>query len=171
MKILIIVDMQNDFISGSLGSKQAQEIIPNIVDKINKKEYNRIFLTQDYHEKEKYLSSQEGKKLPIIHCEPNTHGYQINKDIFNAVKESNIEYDIIQKSTFGTFKFNFFKKNDIIEIFGVATDICVITNALILKTQYPENQIIVDSKCCAGITPESHEAALQVMKMCQIEVI
>ena len=175
MKILVVVDMQNDFIDGTLGTKEAQAIVPNVIKKI--KEYtnnnDQIILTQDTHYNENYLETLEGKKLPIKHCIQNTYGHQINEDILNA----GIYRTIITKETFGTFDIaryyrDLFKASDSIELVGLCTDICVISNAIILKAAFPNTPIIVDSKCCAGSTPKAHEKALDLMKnSLQIEVI
>lgn len=166
-KILIVVDMQNDFITGSLGTKEAQAIVPNVKKKIE--EYNargyEIFCTKDTHF-EDYLETNEGKNLPIKHCIKYTNGWDISKElnVDNAM--------FINKNTFGYSGWRGFSlDNDDIEIVGLCTDICVISNALILKAAYPEINITVDANCCAGTTPENHKAALTVMKSCQINVI
>lgn len=174
-KILIVVDMQNDFINGALGTREAQAIVPNVKNKIN--EYlNRgdtIIFTRDTHG-EDYLRTAEGKKLPVEHCMRNTVGWEIPSDIVpdNAY--------CIDKETFGYAFWNHERRisepyirgnNCTIEIVGLCTDICVISNALIIKAVYPQANIVVDATCCAGVTPETHEAALLTMKSCQIDVI
>lgn len=168
-KILIVVDVQNDFVIGSLGSPQAKAIIPNVKAKIN--EYNdrgdKIIFTRDTHD-ENYLETQEGKYLPVLHCVSGTPGWEIYDHL-----DKNTSYDYIDKETFGwngwSGKIN--DPIDEIEIIGLCTDICIVTNALILKTLFPETVITVDASCCAGVTEESHKAALLVMRSCQVNVI
>ena len=164
-RVLIVIDMQNDFVTGALGSKEAQAIVPNVQAKI--KEYadrgDRIIFTRDTHE-ENYLDTAEGKKLPVIHCIKGTDGWQI----IPQLEVEGCEY--IDKPTFGWLNWGGFGKHDEIELVGVCTDICVVSNALILKAMYPEAVISVDAGCCAGVTPEKHEAALETMKSCQIDV-
>lgn len=174
MKILVVVDMQNDFIDGSLGTKEAQAIVPKVVDKINNFEGDLIIATQDTHYSN-YLETNEGKRLPVEHCLYGEPGWDINDDIFNLILGK--EFRLINKQTFGTNALpNLISMETLsnepleIELVGLCTDICVVTNALLLKTAFPNALISVDSSCCAGVTPESHEAALTTMKMCQIEV-
>lgn len=166
-KILIVVDMQKDFIDGSLGTKEAQAIVPNVKKKIEeyKARGDEVIFTRDTHY-ENYLETNEGKHLPVKHCIKDTFGWQIAEEL---------DTDgcvCIDKETFG---FNHWKElgEDIesIELVGLCTDICVVSNALILKATCPEADIAVDASCCAGVTPESHQAALTTMKMCQINVI
>lgn len=175
MKYLIVVDMQNDFIDGSLGSNAAQDIVPNVIEKI--KSFNgAIIFTKDTH-KDNYLQTQEGKKLPIEHCILGTDGYQIKQTFFDAAKGK--QTHIASKQTFGYCNWqSIFGQNhdnmrelESIELIGVCTDICVISNALILKALYPEVPIAVDKSCCAGTCLENHEAALKVMQSCQIEIV
>lgn len=164
-KTLIVVDMQNDFVSGTLGTKEAQVIIPNIKKKIQEYFNNgdEIIFTRDTHE-EDYLKTNEGKHLPIKHCIFGTHGWQV----VDGLEVPNCAY--ISKPNFGWVHWN--RRNfEEIEIVGLCTDICVVSNALILKAMFPEINIAVDATCCAGTTPENHKAALQVMKSCQINVI
>jgi nicotinamidase-related amidase len=174
MKVLVVVDMQNDFIDGALGTKEAQAIVPNVKKKIE--EYKNlvdgeIVFTQDTHYTN-YLLTNEGKNLPVEHCIYGTHGWELREDIHNPYGNIAIH---VQKDTFGylDWKFPIWKDETIerIELVGLCTDICVVSNALILKATYPEIDIIVDASCCAGVTPESHKAALTTMKMCQINVI
>ena len=167
-KYLVVVDMQNDFITGSLGTKEAQAIVPNVQKKIEeyKKSGNDIFFTRDTHY-ENYLRTNEGHHLPVEHCIKNTFGWQISDKLDTESAKC-----IIDKTTFGFrswWEYDF--DCDEIELVGLCTDICVVSNALILKATYPEMQITVDASCCAGVTPESHKAALTTMKMCQINVI
>lgn len=165
MKTLIVVDMQNDFIDGALGTKEAQAIVPNVKKKI--KEYksrgDEIIFTRDTHEAN-YLDTNEGKHLPVEHCIYGTHGWEIA----NGLEVENCWY--VNKPTFGWTHWNKHDFNEV-EIIGLCTDICIVSNALILKAMFPEINITVDASCCAGVTPESHNAALTTMKMCQINVI
>jgi nicotinamidase-related amidase len=173
-KILVVVDMQNDFITGSLGTEEAQKIVPNVEKKIESyiADDHYIIMTQDTHEDD-YLETLEGKMLPVKHCIADTEGWKIHESlIFNK------QVVVLEKCTFGTFQFavvhlgmDEIKDEDEIEIVGLCTDICVISNALILRSLYPNNRIICDASCCAGTAPEKHDAALEVMKSCQIEVI
>lgn len=164
-KLLIVIDMQNDFVTGSLGSKEAQAIVPKVQEKI--KEYknrgDRVIFTRDTHGAN-YLDTAEGRKLPVKHCIKDTEGWQIVPEL----QAESCEY--INKPTFGWLYWNDFGETDEIELIGVCTDICVISNALILKAKYPEAVISVDASCCAGVTPEKHQAALETMKSCQIDV-
>lgn len=166
MKTLIVIDMQNDFIDGALGTKEAQAIVPNVKKKIE--EYNArgdaIVFTRDTHFSN-YLDTNEGKHLPVKHCIEGTYGWQIS---------SELDYEsrpIVDKLTFGNLHWKSFFDFEEVELVGLCTDICVVSNALILKAMYPEINITVDASCCAGVTPESHQAALTTMKMCQINVI
>lgn len=178
MKVYMCVDMQNDFISGPLGTKEAQKILPKVVNKINKipiTEY--IVFTKDTHF-EDYLDTLEGKNLPVAHCIDGTEGREIHEDIVRAIdSRPELEHNVFSKNTFGCIKaaehllYLSRGKIEAIEIFGLCTDICVISNALLLKAVLPEVEIIVDASCCAGVTPESHKTALAAMKSCQIRVI
>lgn len=175
-KTLIVVDMQNDFVTGALGSKEAVAIVPNVQRKIE--EYisagHEVIFTRDTHG-ENYLSTNEGKHLPVPHCIKGTHGWQIMAELDREHCEH------IDKPTFGftpwnikfdnSFRITEQRKFEEIEIVGVCTDICVVSNALILKALFPEINITVDASCCAGVTPESHQAALATMKSCQINVV
>ena len=174
-KILIVVDMQNDFIDGVLGSEEAKTIVPKVKEKISEyqKNNNSIVFTRDTHD-ENYLRTAEGKKLPIEHCIFGTHGWNI------GLKVVPDNYEIIDKTTFGYKKWESkldkymygYYPNDIqIELCGLDSDICVITNALIIKTLYPDVEVTVDASCCAGSTPEKHKAAFEVMKSCHINVV
>ena len=164
-KTLIVVDCQNDFIDGALGTKEAQAIVPNVKKKIE--EYaargDDIIFTRDTHAMN-YLETNEGKHLPVKHCIYGTHGWRIADEL----EVANCAY--IDKPTFGWMHWD---KHDFeeIELVGLCTDICVASNALILKATFPDIDITVDASCCAGVTPESHKAALATMKMCQINVI
>ena len=167
MKYLIVVDMQNDFITGSLGSKLAEKILPQVINKVKTYDGEVIF-TRDTHF-ENYLSTQEGKNLPVEHCVKDTFGWEICNELKPYAKT------IVDKPSFGSVELPFVIKsfsNDIeeIELCGLCTDICVISNATILKAFFPEVKIKVDSSCCAGVTVESHENALNAMKSIQIEI-
>lgn len=172
--LLIVVDMQNDFISGSLGTPEARAIVPRIVSKIKAAE--KVYFTMDVHFDD-YLDTAEGKALPIPHCISNTRGCLQPPEIATACSEPNKSIGF-SKNTFGSTHLmqrigalarN--KKLESIEFVGVCTDICVITNVLMAKTIAPEVPIFVDASCCAGTTPERHRAALDVMKSCQIQII
>ena len=172
-KILIVVDMQKDFIDGALGTKEAQAIVDNAVKKIENFD-GAIYVTYDTHF-EDYMETEEGKNLPIIHCVRDTEGWKLNEKI-QAALDKKETYTEIEKITFGSIDLPFVlaEENEMddceIELIGLCTDICVVSNALILKANYPENIISVDSSCCAGVTPEKHEAALETMRSCQIIV-
>lgn len=174
MKTLIIIDMQEDFTRGALFNQSAIDIIPSIVEKI-KNHNGPIILTRDTHY-ENYLNTPEGKLLPVPHCIEGTSGHEIVKEILDVIPDNAI---ILNKPTFGyngwdtinTKEFEILKNSDEIELVGTCTDICVVSNALILKSKFPEPNYIVDSNCCAGLTPEKHEAALEVMRSCQITVL
>lgn len=167
MKLLIVVDMQNDFIDGALGTKEAEVIVGNVKEKIEqyRKNGDRIIFTRDTHQTD-YLQTSEGKKLPVEHCIENTEGWQIAEEIEDAGCVH------IDKPNFGWLGWQDmdFEGIESIELAGLCTDICVVSNALILKAVYPDIPITVDAGCCAGVTPESHEAALLTMKMCQVDI-
>ena len=173
MKILVVVDMQNDFITGSLGSPEAQAIVPNVKKKIEEaaKNGDLIVYTKDTHFQD-YLDTKEGKKLPVEHCLINSDGWQIPDEILPPVGYTNTE--VIEKYTFGSLLLAELLARvecDEIELVGLCTDICVVSNALLLKARvYNDIDISVDATCCAGVTPETHEAALKTMELCQINV-
>ena len=164
-KTLLVIDMQNDFIDMALGTKEAVAIVPAVKAKIAayKKAGDEIIYTRDTHE-ENYLQSAEGQKLPVPHCIRNTKGWEIADGLYTEGAR------IIDKPNFG---WPHWDREDLesVEIIGLCTDICVVSNALIIKATFPDIPVTVDSRCCAGVTPESHEAALLTMKMCQIDVI
>lgn len=165
-KALVVVDMQIDFVTGALGTKEAQEIVPAVRKKIMQyiKEKQKIIFTKDTHQ-ENYLCTQEGKKLPVKHCIKGTEGWEIIPELSEYVTK------VIEKPTFGATALpEQVKEAECIELVGLCTDICVISNAMLLKAYYPERIICVDASCCAGVTPQSHQNALEAMKMCQIEV-
>lgn len=171
-KVLIVVDMQNDFIDGALGTKEAVAIVPNVEKKIAEFEGDVIY-TQDTHF-EDYMETQEGKKLPVPHCIKGTEGWKLAPGILALCEAKNSR--TIEKITFGSkelpglLKENYPEGPDEIELVGLCTDICVISNAMLLKAWFPEVKITVDRSCCAGVTSESHKNALEAMKMCQINI-
>lgn len=164
-KTLIVIDMQNDFIDMALGTKEAVAIVPNVKAKIAEyaKNGDEIIFTRDTHFAN-YSETPEGKKLPVPHCIRGTKGWEIADGLYVQGAK------IIDKPTFGYRDWQMESLEDV-EIIGLCTDICVVSNALIIKANFPEANVKVDSSCCAGVTPESHEAALLTMKMCQIDVI
>lgn len=196
LKVLVIVDAQNDFIDGSLANQEAQAAIPAILEKIKNFDGDAIYLTMDTHQSN-YLATPEGQKLPVEHCVYATKGWQINEEIVKAVEARELlgmRIEYILKPTFGSVEPTVACEKSLtelildmelnaaheaskkvameIEMCGFCTDICVISNALILKAYtYDFAEITVDSTCCAGVTPEKHNAALEVMKSCQINVI
>ena len=174
-KVLIVVDMQNDFITGSLGTKEAEAIVPRVIKKIEdyKARGERVFFTRDTHF-EDYLTTQEGTKLPVEHCIKSTWGWELAASIENEVEPNT---PVIDKLTFGStalgeqIKALNDKEAVEVELVGLCTDICVVSNALILKAYCPEMPLTVDASCCAGVTPETHTSALTTLKMCQVNVI
>lgn len=187
MKVLVIVDMQTDFISGSLGTPEAQAIVPNVVNKLKAHKHTDtvVLFTKDTHH-ENYLNTPEGKKLPIPHCIEGTLGWSIAKPIaseFNAdgymtYSSGTVINSRVLKPTFGSYELirvldEINTGNEIteIEFCGLVTNICLVSNVLMTKAAFPDIPIIVDSSCCAGTTPEKHAAAIEVMKSCQIDVI
>ncbi len=167
MKYLIVVDMQNDFITGSLGSEFAKAIVPNVVEKVKNFD-GKVIFTRDTHFAD-YMQTLEGINLPVEHCIKDTDGWQICNELKPYVNE------IVDKITFGSVELpeilcNYDEEIEKIELCGLCTDICVISNAMILKATFPEVKISVDSKCCAGVSVESHNTALDAMKAVQIEV-
>lgn len=167
-KLLIIIDMQNDFIDGSLANVEAQKIVPGIVNLLHNWNGD-VIVTRDTHQEE-YLDTQEGKYLPIKHCIENTEGWAINSDILHALPVTRTE--VLDKPTFGSLALiTDAPIYDEIYLCGTCTDICVISNALILKAAVQETPIKVFGNLCAGSTIEKHKEALDVMKSCQIEVI
>ncbi|WP_303841202.1 cysteine hydrolase family protein [Selenomonas ruminantium] len=170
-KIIVVVDMQNDFINGSLGTKEAQEMLPRLKNKLQQAADSgsaELIFTMDTHG-ENYLSTQEGKNLPIEHCIKGSHGWEITPELQDFVRQAKA---VVEKPTFGSLALpKLLGDADEVELVGLCTDICVISNALLIKAAYPEIQISVDANCCAGVTPESHRNALAAMKMCQIKVL
>ncbi len=169
--LLIVVDMQNDFIDGALGTKEAVAIVANVKMKIEEFE-GRVLFTRDTHF-DNYLDTQEGKNLPVKHCIKNTEGWQIRSEL-EVLRKT----DAIDKVTFGSMELgpklqalNEEEKIDSITVVGLCTDICVISNVMIAKAFLPEVPVIVDANCCAGVSVETHENALKAMEVCQVKVI
>lgn len=164
-RTLIVVDMQNDFIDGSLGTKEAVSIVEKVNAKIQsyKEENGEIIFTRDTHQ-DNYLETNEGKHLPVKHCIENTKGWKISDklDTTGAI--------LVDKPSFGYTDWGKYDFEEV-ELIGLCTDICVVSNALMIKALFPEIKVSVDANCCAGVTPDSHLAALTTMKMCQVEVI
>jgi len=164
-KTLIVIDMQNDFIDMALGTKEAVAIVPKVKEKI--RQYvdagNEIIFTRDTHT-DAYLDTPEGKKLPVPHCIKGTKGWEIAGGLYVEGCK------IIDKPNFGWPDWKS-ETLENVEVVGLCTDICVVSNALIIKSSFPDINITVDSSCCAGVSPESHKAALLTMKMCQIDVV
>lgn len=179
-KYLVIVDAQIDFVSGTLGSGMAETAMDNIVKKINKhgNEYDMIIFTRDIHF-ENYMETLEGKKLPVLHCQKGDKGSMIVERVWNAVaelKKHGKRVRTFDKHTFGSRELVDYlaavcTRNDIIEFCGVCTDICVVSNVINTRAALPNNTIVVDAKCCAGVTENSHNAALTTMASCQIDIV
>lgn len=172
-KILIVVDMQNDFIDGSLGTPEARAMVAAAAERIRacRREGTALIATLDTHG-EDYLNTAEGKQLPVLHCIRGTQGWQLHPRIREALGQCLL----VEKPTFGSVKLPALVKELAgdeqalhIELMGLCTDICVISNALLLKAHFPEAEITVNAACCAGVTPQSHEAALTAMESCQIK--
>ena len=173
MKVLVVVDMQHDFVDGALGSPDAQAIVPKVAAKIRQYQQNGdyVICTRDTHE-QNYLQTQEGRNLPVPHCIRGTEGWQILESLHCE------SLPAVDKITFGSRQLPAILEKtfpggsmESIELVGLCTDICVISNAMVLKAFFPEVPLIVDSACCAGVTPQSHCNALEAMKVCQIQVL
>jgi nicotinamidase-related amidase len=168
-KVLVVVDMQNDFITGSLGNDESRAVVPHVVNEVKRciEECYDIVFTMDSHGKN-YLDTREGKDLPVPHCILGTLGEEI-------IPELEIyKFSFFRKQTFGSIALaeSLAKANyDEIELIGVCTDICVVSNAILIKSFSPETEVKVKESCCAGVTPQGHKAAIETMKMCQINVI
>ena len=169
--VLVVVDMQKDFIDGALGTKEAVEIVDNVAEMIKGFDGEVVF-TRDTHF-DNYLETQEGKKLPVVHCVKETDGWQIDERVAAAMPKARI----FDKYTFGSEElaeemYRLSLRDEMeIELAGLCTDICVVSNALLLRAKLPGTVIKVDPSCCAGVTKESHKAALKTMKMCQIDLL
>ena len=166
---LIVVDMQTDFINGALGTKEAVAIVPRVKERIERFA-GKVIFTRDTHEAS-YLQTQEGKKLPVEHCVRGSEGWEIAPELAPLVEK------VINKPTFGSWELGEYLREENgkapierITLVGLCTDICVISNALLIKAVLPEVEVAVDASCCAGVTPQSHQTALAAMKMCQITV-
>ena len=180
MKVLVVIDMQNDFITGSLGTPEAEAVVPRVTEKIRTWSEGPIYATQDTHFPN-YLETQEGRILPVEHCIQGTEGWKIESSVRAALTEGagrNESVLYLTKATFGSrdlaevlVKRHQEEGVEEIMLVGLCTDICVISNALVLKTFLPEVPISVDASCCAGVNPDSHSNALAAMRMCQIGVV
>jgi len=172
-KILIVVDMQKDFVDGALGSEEAVAIVDKAVEKIENFDGD-IIVTYDTHS-QNYMETQEGKNLPVPHCIKGSDGWKLDSKVQTAVDKK--KYKVIEKPTFGSTELTEYIKTTYnpeeieIELIGLCTDICVVSNAILLKANFLETKVSVDASCCAGVTVESHNAALTTMKMCQVNVI
>ena len=177
MKVLIVIDMQNDFTTGVLGNPQTAAVTANVVKKINEfrksEKDGRIIATLDTHT-EDYMNTQEGKNLPVVHCVRGTDGWKLDERIEAVRAEGDI---MVEKPAFGSAELPAVirkaaggKDIEEIEFIGVCTDICVISNAMIVKAAFPEVPIVINSECCAGVTPQSHENALSAMAVCQMKI-
>lgn len=176
MRLLIVVDMQKDFVDAALGTSEAQAIVPAVCEKIQKFD-GAIIVTKDTHQSN-YLDTQEGRILPVPHCIQNTPGWELDDRVYAAVKNrGDAAIRSVIKPTFGSVELALdlcemdedFGLDEVVLI-GLCTDICVISNALLIKTYLPEVKVTVDAACCAGVTPESHENALRAMRMCQVNI-
>ncbi|WP_314619301.1 isochorismatase family cysteine hydrolase [uncultured Selenomonas sp.] len=168
-KAIVVVDMQKDFIDGALGTKEAQEMLPRMEAKLSAAQAagTKLVFTMDTHG-EDYLATQEGRRLPVPHCIRGTEGWEIAASLQPFVRAAAA---VVEKPAFGSTELPALLEDcDEIELVGLCTDICVISNALVLKAFYPEKKISVDASCCAGVTPASHAEALRAMKMCQVDV-
>jgi nicotinamidase-related amidase len=172
-KLLVVIDMQYDFIDGSLANTDAKAIVPNVVKKIDQWTSDVVF-TMDAHDRQ-YLSTREGRYLPVEHCQTGSKGFGLDHDVYCSIARKFAGEDSVQMATKHTFGFDNWRKlaggYREIEIVGLCTDVCVVSNALMLRSLVPEANITVDASCCAGTTPDAHEAALTVMKSCHINVI
>lgn len=172
-KFLIVVDMQKDFVDGTLGTKEAVAIVPNVMDKILGFD-GKIFATLDTHAAN-YMETSEGRKLPVPHCIKGTPGWMLDDGVAAALEQKG--YTPVEKVTFGSVMLPRLIYQEAsgeafsIELVGLCTDICVVSNALMLKANFPEVEISVDASCCAGVSPETHAAALSTMRCCQINII
>lgn len=177
MKLLVVVDMQNDFLTGSLRNDEGIKIVPNVIEEINNASDDTVVVaTMDTHY-DNYMETQEGQKLPVPHCILGTNGWNVNIDVEKAIQTKTL-HNFITKKSFGLYDWANVLKDEIkftqfdeIELIGVCTDICVVSNALILKALYPETPIKVKESCCAGTTKENHDHAIATMRSCQIEII
>lgn len=172
--VLVVVDMQNDFVDGALGSPEAVAILPAVKDKIKRHE-GKIIFTRDTHTAD-YMHTREGKHLPVPHCIKDTEGWEIKNEIWEAAA-GKTGVTVMDKPTFGSVELAAHLREyakdrglDQVTLIGICTDICVISNAMLIKAALPEIDVTVDAACCAGVTPESHENALKAMQVCQIDI-
>lgn len=168
-RLLIVVDMQNDFVNGSLGSREARTIVPHVIDKIKAYEAagQEVVFTLDTHF-DNYADTMEGKKLPVVHCVKGTPGWELVDELKHFAGSR------FEKLTFGSRNLGDYVEKgayDSVELIGLCTDICVISNALVIKAAAPETAIQVDASCCAGVTPRSHKNALDAMQMCHVNIV
>lgn len=171
MKYLVVVDMQRDFVDGSLGTAEAVKIVPAICHKIKEFSKENIFVTLDTHY-ENYLQTSEGKKLPVEHCIKGTDGWKLDENVKKALDGAGMYFE---KNTFGSVRLaqylkSILKEGDSVELCGLCTDICVVSNALMIRAFSPETEIIVSESCCAGVTIQAHKSALETMKSCMITI-
>ena len=173
MKYLIVIDMQNDFVDGALGSPEAVAILPNVVEKVKSFD-GKVIFTRDTHQAD-YMETQEGRNLPVPHCIQGTSGWMLAPELAKLCEEKGC--DVFDKPTFGSTELAASLVKDYesgildsVELCGVCTDICVVSNALLIKASMPELPVSADVSCCAGTTPENHAAAVNTMKMCQISI-
>lgn len=176
MKLLVVVDMQNDFIDMALGTNEAVAIVPNVVKKISEETWDKIYVTYDTHG-DNYMETSEGQNLPVMHCIKGSKGWELNSKVEAALQKVTCPVIKVEKPTFGSVRLAELVGEDLaaeacsVELVGLCTDICVVSNALLLKANYPEMPISLDSACVAAVTPETNEAALKTMTMCQIQVL
>ena len=182
MKVLIVVDMQKDFIDGALGTEEAIAIVDNVVKRIEHSVGEVVLFTLDTHQ-ENYLETPEGRNLPVIHCIEGTEGWQMNETVRKAWRDNKntiiipeLSENTFTKPVFGSVDLVAFLESHAeniteIKLIGLCTDICVVSNAIMIKNTLPHIKITVNSDCCAGVTPKSHNEALNVMKMCHIDII
>ena len=180
MKVLVVIDMQNDFINGTLGTPEAEAIVDRVVEEIGRYPAGDVIATRDTHP-ENYLETQEGRILPVAHCIQGTAGWRVAPAVHEALTERagrSLSVLYLTKSTFGSrdlaqqlLELHRETPIEAVELAGLCTDICVISNALVLKAFLPEVPIRVDAACCAGVSPEGHKNALEAMKMCQIGIV
>lgn len=168
-RLLVVIDMQKDFVNGTLGSKEAQAIVPHVIDKVKAYEAagQEVVYTLDTHFQD-YMDTMEGKKLPVIHCVKGTPGWELTEEL------QHFQGKRFEKVTFGSRELADYVADgayDSVELIGLCTDICVISNAMLIKAGVPDTPIQVDASCCAGVTPESHVNALNAMKMCHIDIV
>lgn len=174
MKVLVVVDIQNDFVTGVLGTPEAQAMLPALLSKVEAFD-GAVWLTKDTHRSD-YLDTQEGMYLPVEHCERASYGWEFVPELEALLGSVDGEVRVFEKPTFGSVELAGALRElwvaaelDSVELVGVCTDICVVSNALLIKAMMPELPVLVDEKCCAGVTPEKHLAALEVMASCQVQ--